>query len=540
MLSPLRDNRAKQAVVRSATIPSPVEGWDASSPLAGMKPLRATELKNWFPQPGYVEVRRGFQPHAAAIGTTTTAVESLMAWNGPGSAKMFAAGGGAIYDITASGVGTSAVTSLSEDRWQSVNMTTSAGAFLVIANGTDSVRHYNGTTWATPTITGVASTDLIHLAVHKKRLWFIQKDTTKAWYLGTEAVAGAATAFELGSNFDHGGYLVAMTSWTIDAGNGPDDFAVFVSSKGQIAVYEGTDPASASTWALVGVFTQAAPIGRRCLVRYGASPLLITMAGVLRLSLSLKQETAELTASALTGRILNAMNTAARSYSSNFGWDLCVYPKGTRLILNIPTVENSTAKQYVMNTLTGAWCEFDNHNANCFLVFNDALYFGANNGRVFKADNSSADIDTAITAVGQTAYQALFTAGNIKRLSMVQPLITTSGDARPSVGVSVDFQETSVLSTQSGAASSSALWDSAAWDSNLWGGASVFVSDWTSTPALGRFSSIKFQATIGTAADVSLWGVARWAQDGWGSTNIGDIPMQINGFVVLAEVGGFI
>ena len=216
MLAPLRDNRARQAVVRSATVPAPVEGWDASSALAAMDKLRAVELKNWFPQPGYVEVRRGFQQHAYALGTATTSVETLMAWNGPAAAAMFAAAGGVIYDVTSSGVpGTSVVTGLNENRWQWCNMTTSAGAFLVLANGTDAVRNYNGATWSTPTITGVTSSDLIQVCVHKKRLWFVQKESTKAWYLATEAISGTVTAFELGSHFDLGGHLVAMTTWTL-------------------------------------------------------------------------------------------------------------------------------------------------------------------------------------------------------------------------------------------------------------------------------------------------------------------------------------
>ena len=540
MLAPLRTNANRQAVVKSATVPAPVKGWDAATALAAMDKLAAIQLTNWFPQPGWVEVRRGYQQHARNLGTSSTPVQSLMAWNGPAAAKMFAAAGGVIYDVTASGAGTSAVTSLSENRWQSANMTTSAGAFLFIVNGTDAPRHYNGTTWATPTITGTGytATDSINVNVHKKRIWLVQKDSTKAFYLGTEAIAGTATAFELGSNFNLGGYLVAMATWTLDAGSGPDDYAVFISSKGQLAVYQGTDPASADTWALVGVFDLAPPIGRRCFIKFGTAPAIITMSGVLHLALNLKEEKANLTASALTGKILNAMNRAARSYSDNFGWQLCVYPKGTRLYLNVPTSENATAVQYVMNTITGAWCDQNNHNANCWLEFEGDLYFAANNGKVYRADTGSADIDTPILAVGQTAYQAFFTAGNIKRYSMVQPLVTTEGSSRPSVGISADFQETSALSTLSGATQETSLWGEAVWGEDLWGGAEIFVADWTSTPAMGRFGSVKFQANTGTEADVSTWGSARWAQDGWGSTGIGEQTMQINGFVVLAEVGG--
>jgi hypothetical protein len=333
--------------------------------------------------------------------------------------------------------------------------------------------------------------------------------------------------------------LVAGTTWTLDGGSGPDDVAVFVSSRGQVAIYQGTDPASASTWGLIGVFNLPAPIGRRCFVKYGTSPLMITVAGLLQLSFSLKEEKANVSVTALTNRIMNAVNVAARSYKDLFGWEVVVYPKGTRLVLNIPTEENSTAVQYVMNTLTGAWCEFDSHNANCWIVFNDNLYFGGNDGKVYLADHTSADVGTAITATGQTAYQALFTAGNLKRITMLQPLVTVSGDARPSLGISVDFSETSALSTPSGTGQSSSLWDQAEWDEDVWGGQSSFVSDWTSTPALGRFSSVKFQATTGSSASASTWGDAVWG-DPWGITGADEETMEINGFVVLAEVGGHI
>jgi hypothetical protein len=540
-LNPLRSNEQRKAVVTPATVSAPVKGWDNSSALAAMDKLSAVQLKNWFPQPGYIEVRKGYRQHARNIVSTTTSIQSLMAWNGPSSSKMFAAGGGAIYDTTASGaVGSAELSGFSENRWQYVNMTTSAGAFLFIVNGTDTPYHYNGSVWTAPSITGTTPSDFIQVNVHKKRLWFVPINSTKAWYLATEAVAGAATGFELGSHFDLGGYLVAMATWTVDGGSGPDDMAVFISSKGQVAIYQGTDPASANTWALIGVFNLPAPIGRRCFVKYGTAPLLITVTGVLQLTFALKEDKANVSGVTLTSRILNAMNTAAGSYKDNFGWELCVYPQGTRLILNIPTAENSTAIQYVMNTITGAWCEFDNHNANCWIVFNEELYFGANEGKVYLADQGSADIADPITAIGQCAYQSFASPGSLKRFSMMQPLVTTVGSARPAVGISVDFRETSSLSTPSGATESSSVWDQARWDQAVWGGGTVFINDWTSTPALGRFASVKFRAITGTGATASAWGTSRWGTAMWGVVNASDQTMQINGFVLLAEVGGYV
>jgi len=65
--APLARNRRRAPVVNSKAIAAPVGGWDASAALANMKPENAVQLKNWFPQPGYVEVRKGFRGHAYDI-----------------------------------------------------------------------------------------------------------------------------------------------------------------------------------------------------------------------------------------------------------------------------------------------------------------------------------------------------------------------------------------------------------------------------------------------------------------------------------------
>jgi hypothetical protein len=537
MLAPLRENRARQAVVRPLSFPAPVEGWDTSTALAAMKSLRAVQLKNWFPQPGYLEIRRGWQRHARISGGSSTSIETVMAWRGTTSSKLFFVGGGVVYDGTASGNASSSLTGLSNSRLQHISMTTSAGHYLLFCNGADSMRAYNGSAWSTPSISGATSADFIQLCLHKKRVWAVLNESTDAYYLATDAIAGTATKFSLGANFDRGGYLLAMTTWTLDGGQGPDDYAVFISSEGQVAVYSGTDPASADTWALVGVYNIAKPIGRRCFTKYGTSPLILTEAGVLQLALSIGKDEASLRITSLTQNIASAINAAARSYSDNWGWELCVYPRGTRLIVNIPTAENDEAKQYVMNTLTGAWCEFDGHPANSWLVYNDNLYFGDNSGRLNRADYTGADDRSTIVAVGQTAYNAGGGAGVLKRYTMVQPLILTEGSTRVSVGISTDFVETTAISTPVGAVPTTALWDSAVWDTDVWGGQQVYVSDWTSSPALGRFASVKFTARTGVEAGV-------WSESVWGSTywNVyaPELTLQVNGFVVLAEPGGFV
>ena len=535
-------NAARERVVSGAIIPAPVEGWDAESPLASMDPKRAVSLINWFCQPGFIEVRNGSQLHASEMGLTTP-VESLLIWEGPSARSLWAAAGSVIYNVTAALAGTSTVTSLTNARWQHVNFTTPGGHFLFIVNGADAPRHYNGSSWATPTITGFTADNAIGINIHKKRLWFTLINSTKAAYLPVNQIAGVATTFELGSLFSKGGVLQAMATWSIDAGVGIDDLAIFISSRGQIAVYRGTDPNSASTWALVGVYDLGTPIGRRCFTKVGNDLAVITVDGVIPISVALGFDRAAVEKVSITKRIAQAMNKAARLYKNNYGWELEIYAAGTMAILNVPVSENDTAEQYVMNTLTGAWSKFQGWNANVFAVFNDKLYFGNNTGEVVLADTGSADIGTAITATGETAYAAFGNQANLKRFTMIQPLLRTIGNPRMSLGISTDFNETFLLSTPTGSTVAAAQWDAAKWDEDEWPQDSSSSTDWTSTPALGRFASVKFRTTTGDSVGDASWGFGVWSKNKWGSGGSGgnvDQTMEINGFNVLAEVGEFV
>lgn len=541
MLRSFRQGRRK-AVSQGASLPAPVGGWDAVNSLSDMPEDRAVVLDNWFPHPDDVVVRRGHRVHASGMGSTT-AVDSLLVYHGltSASSRMFAAAGSSIWNVTSGGDASAAVTGLGSDRWQSVNFTLSGGThYLWACNGTDSPRAYNGSGWVTPSITGVTASDIANVNVHKNRLWFCIANSMDAAYLNTDSFQGTATKFNLGSVMGKGGFLMAMGTWTQDAGAGPDDFAAFVSSRGQVAVYQGTDPASASTWSLVGVYDLGPPIGRRCLTKVAGDLALINLDGVLPMSRALGVDRGAVAQVAITANINNAMNDAARSYKSNFGWELCPYSKGTAAILNIPVQEGSSQQQYVMNTLTGAWCRYTGMNANCWAVFNDNLYFGGNDGIVYQADTGSLDNDTPIDAIGQQAYSYFKSKGTLKRFTAIQPLLTTDSSSRPAVGISTDFKDNATLGTPTAAAAAAALYDSAIWDTDVYPTEARSVADWTTLGGTGQCGSIHFRARTGPETNVSLWGFAQWGNDNWSTSTSGDVIVKLNGFNVIYERGGFL
>jgi hypothetical protein len=486
-------------------LPAPTRGLNLRDGIASLKPDEALILNNWFPREGYCQLRGGHSSYATGLGST---VQSILEWSGPATRKMFGATASAIYNTTSSGaVGAADLSSLTSGYWQSVNFTTAGGAFLVICNGADSVRNYDGTNWTTPSITGVTSADLINVASHKSRLWFVQKDSTKAWYLGTSSISGAATSFELGERFTLGGALRAIGSISTDAGDaGSDDYLAFVSSKGEVVVYRGTDPSSANTWALVGVYRSAPPIGHRCLAKIGGDLGLLTEGGIVsvRQLIAGGRDVAE--RGAVTARIDKAIADAFTSYGSVTGWQMIVHPRTRQAIFNVPT-STTEAYQYAMNVKTGAWCTYTSLNATCWGTLNESLYFGSSAGTVWKAEDGSADNGAAITGEIKYSFQPFGARGGVSRITQVRPLFTASGRVVPAVRVDIDYQNTTPTSSDEYPVTAGTLgsaWDVGLWDVATWGDNSQLFGDWVAAQGIGTVASVHLVTrTLGIEAKLN-------------------------------------
>ncbi len=537
-----RDRRypPRPIVAHGASVPPPIEGWDAMSPVQAMSPKRAIRLENWFPQLSWVELRKGSVRHATLSPATTDPVETVMAYQGISAEKLFAAAGSNIYDVTAGGAATASVTGLTNARWQYTNFAGTGGNFLDIVNGADTPQYFDGTNWNVATITGSGITpeDFITVTPHKGRLWYTIVDSTDAAYLAPDAIQGTAAKFPLGGNWSLGGHLVTIGSWSLDGGAGPDDYIAFFSSMGQVSVYSGTNPASDFT--LVGTYYIGPPIGRRCLTKVGADLAVLSIDGVVPLSKALIFDRAAIPKVAITTLIQRVINQSTRDFKDNFGWQGISYPRGTRYILNIPLVENEQQEQYVMNTLSGAWCRFIGQNASCWELFNDDLYFGGNSGAVFKADTGSTDEDEVIHYDMMTAFNYVGARGINKRFTMCRPLLTTDQQVFPGIAFNVDFQDNAPINASSTVIPAGALWDVSLWDQALWSGGIITQSNWTSVSGLGYCASIRMVVDVGAGTSASEWGFAMWGLDPWGGGASPDVTLQVNGFDLLYEKGAFV
>lgn len=501
MRAALKSVGARLPTARQASIPAPVGGWNRSKSIADMPETDAYDMANFYPENSRVDLRRGYSSWATGLGGT---VESIMEYASPTARKLFGAANGAFYEATAGGaVGAAVDSGHTNNRWQHTMFATSAGSFLVAVNGADDPRNYDGTTWnTTPAITGVTggATTLIGVHAHKARLWFTQTGTLVAWYLGTSAIGGAATAFDIAPFADMGGYLVGTFTWTVDGGTGQNDLLVFLTSQGQAIIYSGITPGS--DFVLQGVYNIGRPIGRRCAMKYGGDLLVVTEDGYIPLSQVLPS-TRGRSKQAYSMKITDAVKEVTRSYKSNFGWEPLLYPKQGYLLINVP-YGNGVFVQHVMNTDTGSWTRFENQNASCWTLFNDELYFGAAGGIIYKADTGTSDAGANINGFVTPAFSYFNSHGRQKRFTAMRPIFSSSVDVQAKITFNTDLElRVAANAGSSNFAGAVALWDSAVWDAAFWVSDQNILKNWLSIAAIG-FSGTPSIAVATMTGTISL------------------------------------
>jgi hypothetical protein len=470
----------------------------------------AVILDNFIPRAGYVELRKGYVPWQEGVPLPT---ESLMVWRGGNATiadDIFAAAGGSIYDVTIQNDAPVEVFSgAGNARWQWINFANDAGTFLVAANGSVEPVYYDGTSFASTAITGSAGVitldprTLVDVMDHKGRLFFVQENSLRCWFLEPFAIQGDANLLDLGPIFDKGGSILCQATWTLDGGSGADDLAVWVTTQGQVAVYQGLDPSDANNWALVGVYDIGLPLSRRSLIKYGSDLVVLTTDGVVPLSQALKLDRAQENLVALTQKIQNAFQQATTRYRGNFGWEGTLYPKGTLAIFNVPTADLTRSEQYVQNVQTGAWCRFTGINAFCWAVANDQMYFGAADS-VCLWDTGYADNTTGIVGDIKTAFNYFGSRGSLKKFEMLQPVLRIGADLAPAVEIVTDFKEKIPTAVPTTITTTGGRWDTGLWDVATWANSVETRDSWTSVTGIGYCGAVRMRVAPNATLYIDL------------------------------------
>jgi len=505
---------------------APVGGIDDTSALASMDPKYALDMLNMYPESRALRVRFGYREHITSMANNGL---TLMAYHNPnGTSELFCATDSGIYDVTTPSSTPTNVKALTNGRCSWTMITNSAGSYLVGCNGTDAAFFYDGTTWAnfvatgTPAlpgdVNGLAPADFAFVGVHKNRLWVAKKNTSEAYYFPVDSIGGTVNPLYLGPLWKKGGRLINFFSYTFDNGESPDDVLVFQSSEGQLSAYSGSDPSAAATWGLAASYSIGRPLGDRTFAELNGDIMLLNIFGVVSFS-QVASGGYQLGASEGTasGRISHTLNEVARERSSSPGWEVHNAPTFQYLIVQLPSSGEAAPSQYIMNTVTGAWCRFD-LMASTFIEFDGHLYFTDESGRVLRYEYGltvdevplAGGAGNPIIAGFQQAFN-YFGQPSVKKHYKLIRLVFNAQD-QPGYRYTLlrDFESGDITSAEVPSTAVSAggsLWGSGLWDTATWGASYQTFQRWNGLSGDGYCASlvVRTATTLDTTYSASNW-----------------------------------
>jgi len=484
-------NRAVKS--RDFILSAPINGLNARDNIDAMDPLYAITMDNYIPLDSKIQLRPGFSKYAdlSDIGE----IYGLAMYRKPNNNKFIAISNGKAYNIT----GGMNITELGSMPGGVECQKVQYKDHLFFMNGSSTPKVYyiddNNTVhfedW------GFSGTNLyderiINGAVSKEFLWFVEKGSLKAWYAAEAGnVSGTLNSFDLAQISKYGGELIAIADWTVDGGQGIDDLTVFVTSEGEVFVYSGSNPNSASSWELKGSYKMSKPIGYNCLVPYQGDIVIISEDGYIPLSRALALGASGQSNYAFSDNIRGLVLDRTSTGRDKKGWQGIIYTKRGYGIFNVPN--NLTFEQHVINVNTGAWCRFTGINSRIWCEYDNNLYF-ASPKIVYKFDSSWSDDGLEIEGHIEQAYNNLGTNA-LKRIPLLNPKTKCSSNYNLVIYTNMDYEKQKVDYHTSIGIDDGAKWNKAKWNEAKWScsKAELIRSQWIENSAVGYKASIVFK-----------------------------------------------
>ncbi|MBD9647476.1 hypothetical protein IB267_03805 [Ensifer sp. ENS09] len=473
-----QSNRGAVSVGRAQTsqpitFPAPRSGLVTTADMASQQPGSATVLRNFLPTLVGCRIRGGSQKRGRAADGGT--IRSAFKYKYGSFEKLFMATDTAIYDMTSPAAPpaatAAAVAGLSGGDWCTFQHTNAGGSFLVCLNGADPRRVYNGSTWTTaPEITFTDETTMAQLNygwLFKNRQFVLKNATLDAYYLPVNLVGGAAKLFPLGGVMKKGGSLLTGFSWSLESGDGLSDLCVFVSTEGEVAVYAGSDPGDANSFALKGVYQIGRPLGKNAWIRAGGDILIATSDGLTPISQVFQRDRQALSQVSISRPIEDDWRRAANATGG--GWVVKQWPEQNLVFIAFPANSVIVDTTFVLNVLSGRWSTISNWEASCYETLQGGLFFGSTGGFCWQGDTTGTDDGLAFTAAYLSQFTPATQFGQRARATLAHMFFRAKSKPKVRLFARADFDRTIPPSDQVTIGDAAASeWDVGLWDRAVW------------------------------------------------------------------------
>jgi len=496
--------------LKCVPVPPPMGGINAVDGLYGMasrSPEDSIFQYNLIPAQYGTKVRTGYQDWATGVGTN--GIRTVMPYTGTSSAanRLWVMANNGIYNVStsvASPVVTVTFPVIDSDSGygQWTNYATAAGHFGLYCDETNGYYVYTetGATWAKVAMGGgatqVSNVDpalFVMPIIYKERVWFVERDSSRAWYLPTGAIFGAATVFNFGTKFKKGGVLVALYNWTVDGGEGTNDYLVAVSSAGDVILYLGDDPATASTFTQQGQwYIGPPPAGRRVGGSFGGELYLLSTYGIIPLTRLIAGALIQQDDIYLSRKINPLINYQMTLSRQSLGWEVRLISTENLLLCSVPARLGFEDIQFVQALNSKGWAVYRDIPYFTGDTWEGQFYIGTADNRILIHTGTQDEVDldgengVAINWSALSVFQEYGEIGRFKITQFIRPVFEAAQAPSYSVEARYDYNLSEVLPPPAASVVGGSVWDSGIWDSSLWGGDLVEVEKPVGGSGIGR------------------------------------------------------
>lgn len=472
---PVQPQYAQQLQV--TTLPAPTRGIIQHENDAFTGPGACIISDNWMPTMKGIKLRGGcirwcVLPEAVPVVSGFEYVSG-------NQQRMFAANATKLYDVT-SNVPTLVKSGQTSGNYCASQLANLSGYWLIAVNETgDFPLRFDGTTWTTLSadqINGPVGSPVEHgrnlsyVCKYRNRLFFIETKSMNIWYLGIDSIGGTLTKIPLSGAATHGGYLMFMASWSIDAGDGIDDKLVIGTSEGEILIFTGSNPADPNNWRQEGRYEISPPLGMNAHTNVGGDLLVLTVDGIVPISQAITKSAGQLELALIT-RTIKRMWRDEVLAKRGLPWTMRKWDEYGANFITLPGGAAGNRYCLAMNNTTGAFARALGWDAMCFLRMRGDLFFGTQGGIIMQANRTGYDDGKPYVATLVGGWE-MFQAGSQDVIWHQARAIFTAPAGEPfepQISATVDFVVTIPPPPPAGPDPGvTDVWDEGKWDHAKW------------------------------------------------------------------------
>lgn len=353
----------------------------------------------------------------------------------------------------------------------------------------------------------LTSKNMAFVWVYKNRLWFAERDSMNAWYMAVDSIGGSASIFPLAGVFGQGGSLLFGQTWSLDAGQdgGLSEQSIFVSTRGEVAVYQGSDPDEADGFQKVGLYRIGTPLGRRAWFRGGGDIAIATSVGLVPLSKAIDLDVTALSVATVSYNIAEAWAGAVGRRGMD-GWQCHLWPEEKMALIVPPSPRGSTPVIFVANTETGAWARYTGWKARCMEVFQGRFYFGSDDGLVLQGGVTGADDGQVYTGACVPLFEDLGEPASLKVPKVGRGTIRARMAPQSQLCFQSDYDTALPAAPDAQSIAGGNTWGNAIWGQAVWSSEtpSAVTQQWVSLGGTGYSVSLSMQVSSGSTAPLDV------------------------------------